>query len=266
MGNPSFARLLGHQWLLLFLPLLFTGCANYERTYSFASPPKLIFKDPAFTLAALMEGQLAVGAVTRPGTEDYFAAEPIAQRMYEQLQARWPDIKISSAVDTARLLGKEKYQQMQADFREDAVLTPAQLGELEPLAARRRYLFLVDVREEWDESSREAWTMERKDTDFFTGKERDETVTEYRAKKSSKRFMRALFIIYDLQTRQHVWIASAAGSNRFVNAGKSDYGTPDVREAAAATPGEVAAYLLDQVMPMLPASTAAKPMVAKSRR
>lgn len=240
------------QGLWLVLMLAAVGCSTYERSYSFASPPKLVFKDTNFVYAALSEGRLAVGAVTQAGVEDYYAADPIARRLYEMVSQRWPDFKILTVQDTERHLGKLKYRQMIRDFREDGVLKPEQVKTLQPLAAEARYLLLMDVREEEDRSKNSFSAFTSNETDFITGKETGSEVTEYKVRKSSKRSMRALFIIYDLQTCRHVWIATVAGSSSFANGAKSDFGYPDVQEAAGATPAEVAAHLFTQVMPMLP--------------
>lgn len=240
------------QGLWLLLLSLVVGCSSYERSYSFASPPKLIFKDTDFVYAALSEGRLAVGAVTQAGVEDYYAADPIARRLHEMISRQWPEFKILTAQDTERHSGKLKYQQMIRDFREDGVLKPEQVKTLQPLAEDARYLLLMDVREESDQSSRSFDSTTVNEVDFFTGKETGAEVTEYKVRKSSKRSMRALFIIYDLQTCQHVWIATVAGSSSFANGAKSHDDFPAVQEAAGATPAEVAAHLFTQVMPMLP--------------
>lgn len=232
---------------------MLTGCFTPETSSSKMSPPKLIYQDPGFDLAALQAGHMAVGAVTRPDTDHYYAAEPIAQRIHEQLHYHWPRVRVMPMPEVIRVVGAGLHKQMQEDFRGDGMLTPDQLNPLQPLKEHARYVLLVDIREEFS-GRHSPWIQFQSTTASDEGSEQ----TVYESKLSHKRFMRALFIIYDLETCQHVWIATASGYGKFTNAARSTEGPPAVPIPAEATPGDVVSGLMSQVMTKLPSPVTPK--------
>lgn len=252
MSWDKLLRRVAYQGVVLLGGLLLTGCFTPETSSSKMSQPKLIYQDPGFDLAALQAGHVAVGAVTRPDTDDYYAAEPIALRLFEQLHYHWPRVRVTPMTEVIRVVGAGPHKQMQEDFRGDGVLTPDQLTPLQLLKEHARYVLLVDIREEFS-GWHSPWIQFQSTTasdDSSTTGGAEQTV--YESKLSHKRFMRALFIIYDLETRQHVWIATASGHGKFTNAARSTEGPPAVPIPAEATPGDVMSGLMSQVMTKLP--------------
>lgn len=261
----SIWRCVVYQGVLLSGVCLLAGCYTPEISSSMSSP-KLIYQDPAFDLAALQSGNLAVGAVTRPDTADYYAAVPIADRVYEQVRYFWPGVKVLSMPDVINIMGKDLHKQMQEEFRQDAVLLPDQVAALKPLKKEARYLMLVDIREDRENSfaASSSEDITRREKDPQTGEYKDVVEgTTYTSLRGSNRFMRVLFIIYDLDRCQHVWIATASGSTSFNNTRESTSGYPAVPDAAQASPGEIVSALLGRVMKKLPSVVAVKDSIGR---
>lgn len=233
---------------LLCVLCLLTGCHS----------TKTVFREQHFDAATLKSGGLAIAAVTRPEKLDYYAAPYIAEQVETQLKIAWPQLPVMPMKEVQRLLGDETHLRLQAAFHERAMLPESDFALLSPLAGRVRYALLIDVREDVADSgySVSSTGNEREEYDFETKTYRTVYVTpDYTASKSSSRFMRTLFIIYDLETRQHVWIATGTGRGGYSNSKTATGSVPSVMESAGVSPqelmGAISKRLLRKVPPAL---------------
>jgi hypothetical protein len=231
--------------MLLALLFLFTGC----------HATKMVYRDRGFDAAALQAGGLAVVAVTRPEFADYYAAPYIAERVEEQLKRAWPGLAVLPLKEVRQLLGETNHFQLEEAFRGPAVLPEDKFPLLQPLNGKVRYALLIDVREDnasndYGSSVTRTETQER---DPKTGEVVSTSVeTEYSAGWSFYRHVKALFIIYDLDTRQHVWIALGSDEGSHSTSATSSIGIPGVREAAGIAPQDLMEAISRRVLRKVP--------------
>lgn len=236
---------------MLVLLFLFTGCHT----------TKMVYRDKGFNAAALQAGGLAVVAVTRPEFADYYAAPYIAERVEEQLKRAWPGLSVLPMKEVRQLIGETIHFQLEEAFRDRAVLPEDKFALLQPLIGRVRYVMLVDVREDnvsndYGSSVSENTIEER---DPITGELRSTSVeTEYSAGWTFYRYVKALFIIYDLETHQHVWITIGSDEGSNSTLATSSIGIPSVREAAGIAPQDLIESISRRVLRKVPLPVVAK--------
>ena len=243
--------------MLLALLFLFTGCHT----------TKTVYRDKGFDAASLHAAGLAAVAVTRPEFADYYAAPYIAQRVEEQLKQAWPALPVLPMKEMRQLIGETNHFQMEEAFRDRAVLPEGKFALLQPLNGKVRYVMLVDVREDnvSNDYGSSVTRNETEERDPKTGEVVSVSVeTEYSAGWSFYRYVKALFIIYDLETHQHVWISIGSDEGSNSTSATSSIGIPSVREAAGIAPQDLMESISRRVLRKVPLPVAAKQSLTPS--
>lgn len=255
MKKDNNVRSLWRNSLLVWMLLLVAGC-NTTHIQS-------VYRAKGFDVAALDAGGLGIVAVTRADVLDYYAAEPIAFLVEEQVHECWPRVKTVSLKDVEQLLGKEPYHQLRDIFHGDGVMPTDQFSRLQPLEATVRYALFVDVREDKDDRYYSESTSETKDTttDPETGKVITETTwTDYEASWTTSRKLKVQFIIYDLKNQKAVWKILIEGEKRNDNTRYSPVGFPRVSLPDTPTPADVMIKMAKRMIRQLPKTDKSGPM------
>ena len=204
-------------------------------------PVRMIYRDRSFTCDNVVDGQLGIAGVTVPDRPDYYASPYVEADFYRALCQYWPQVRVYSTAAIRSRLGRERHRHILEDFRELAVLPESDLAKLAEVDEFPRYLVFVDLRVNRVKLSEGYYSYEEDDGD-----------SEYRISRSASRYLKALFIVYDLSRQTHVWIAINDAKETNSRSKTSSVRHFEVREPYLASPADLMQTIMARVVQKLP--------------